>query len=439
MFKKHVQNKLEKLVRKYFRKHHPKLIVVVGGAGKTTTKTAIATVLATKYRIQMEDSNHNTWLSVPPAIMGVRYPDKVHSIRAWRRVFKAMRIRIKSPTGVDMIVQELGTDRPGEIPHFGTYLKPDIVVVTAVVPEHMENFADMNAVAAEELSAAGFSDLTIVNRDDVSEEYAKYADTTNISTYGVNSDAEYWFEITSGSPLEGYRGNLMTPEFGSTPTVINLVGEHNLRAGIAAGMIGAKLGMSAAEIAAALPQIQPVSGRMNVLRGFRGTTIIDDTYNSTPKAAEEALRTLYQIETSQRIAILGSMNELGEMTSYAHGEIGRMCDPSLLDWVITIGADADRYLAPAAKTRGNNVASFASPQEAGAFANKVMNPGAVVLVKGSQNGVFAEEAVKILLAHIDDEQKLVRQSPAWMKIKQDLFEVKFYSEVEEPKNSRKEP
>ncbi|MDR0955591.1 MAG: hypothetical protein LBM73_00520 [Candidatus Nomurabacteria bacterium] len=432
MFKNYVRKKLEKLVKKYFARHHPKLIVVVGAAGKTTTKTAIATVLSTKWRVQMENGNHNTALSVPPAILGVKYPDNVKSVVEWRRVFKAMKIRIKQPTGVDAIVQELGTSAPGEIPHFGTYLKPDIAVITSVLPEHMEFFKDLDAVAKEELNVASWSNLTIVNRDDIDAKFAGYADTHNIDTYGLLEPAEYRFEIDDGSPLDGYQGKFISPDFGAVASAVNLVGEQNVKAAVAAGAVAAKLGMTADEIALALPEIRPVSGRMNILQGFRDTTILDDTYNALPDAVAAALRTLYQIQTPQRIAILGGMNELGQSKSFEHTRIGQLCDPKLLDWVITIGEDAARYIAPAAKHRGNNVASFKSPYDAGAFCNRVMRPGAVILVKGSQNGVFAEEAVKVLLRRIEDEDQLVRQSDNWKKIKDAQFEKNFVTDLAAP-------
>src|SRR5690606_10879582 len=109
--------------------------------------------------------------------------------------------------------------------------------------------------------------------------------------------------------------------------------------------------------------------------------------NSSPLAAEAALRTLYQMQAPQKIAILGSMNELGEMSPQAHEQVGKMCNGSELAWVITIGEDAERYLAPAAKLQGCQVKSFQSPIDAGAFAHKVLEQGALVLAKGSQNKV----------------------------------------------------
>jgi len=423
MFKNYVRNRLEKLVRKYFKIHHPRLVVVVGAVGKTTTKTAIATVLSESLRVRMEDNNHNTDLSVPPALLGVRYPvGKVHSPLAWRRVFRAMKQRIKMPTDVDVIVQELGTDKPGEIAHFGTYLKADIAVVTAIAPEHMEFFGDLTAVAREELAVGEFSDITIVNRDDVDEKYAEYLQTDKVSTYGADVAAEYYFEYEEDDPLSGFNGHFISPELGRVPARVGLIGVHNLKAGIAAAAVATKLGLSAEQISRGLGKIKPVPGRMNVLCGVRGTSIIDDTYNSSPSAVKAALQTLYQVEAPQRIAILGSMNELGETSPAAHAEVGEMCDPTLLEYVVTIGPMAEQYLAPAAKQKGNRVKSFINPVEAGAFVNKIMQPGAVVLAKGSQNGVFAEEAIKVLLRTTADETKLVRQSVEWMRLKRKLID-----------------
>lgn len=437
MFKKHVQKKLEKLVVKYFKKHNPKLIVVVGSVGKTTTKNAIATVLSTKFRVQAERNNLNSEVSVPLAIMGIEFPPEnlLRSPRVWLRIFRAMRKRIRAQQGVDVIIQELATDAPGQIPHYGSYLRPDMAIVTSVAPEHMENFpGGLDEVAREELSVASYSNLTIVNSDDIDMKFAPYVETKNITNYGLAS-GEYRFEIIGGAPLDGYNVKFFAPEFvkidipEGIDATIHLVGEHNVKAAVAAGLVAAKLGMNTEEIAAGLSQIRPVIGRMNILNGLRGSTIIDDTYNSSPDSAIAALQTLYQIIAEQRIAILGSMNEMGNLSAEAHRQVGEACDPNFLEWVITIGEDAARYLAPAARAKGNNVQSFPDPLSAGAFANKVLKSGGVVLAKGSQNGVFAEEAIKILLAHTDDQWKLVRQSGDWLDKKSQLFQSNNFSEL----------
>ena len=123
MLKEYVQRKLEKYVRRYFALHPDvKLVCITGSVGKTSTKMALANILTQEYRIRVHTGNHNTNMSAPLAILGIPYPRDIRSISAWRDVFKQAKRRIKEPADVDIIVQELGTDKPGDIECFGTYL-----------------------------------------------------------------------------------------------------------------------------------------------------------------------------------------------------------------------------------------------------------------------------------------------------------------------------
>ncbi len=420
--KKIIQRLLEIQVKRYFKKHvDTKLVVVTGSVGKTGTKAAIATVLKQRYKVRAHEGNHNTDVSVPLALLDIPYPEKVHSVWAWVKVLLLMQARIRQRDDVDVIVQELGTDKPGDIKSFSTYLKPDIAVVTAVSPEHMEFFKTIEAVAEEELSVASFSKLTIINRDDINEDYAKYANTHQIDTYGTSGVAEFRYVIEDSVPGTSFNGKFVSPTYGEIQVRLQLVGEHNVRAAVAAATVGAKLELSSDEVKLGLQEIKPVAGRMQLLRGVNNSLIIDDTYNSSPLAAQAALQTLYGFQTPQRIAILGSMNELGDTSARAHAELGEMCDPSLLAWVVTIGEEARLHLAPAAIKKGCQVKCFHSPYNAGAFVHKVLEHDGVVLAKGSQNGVFAEESLKAILHATQEENSLVRQSPAWIAKKEAQF------------------
>lgn len=423
MFKKFIQARLERAAKKYFQKHRDvKLVVVVGSVGKTSTKVAIGTVLNEKYRIRLHDGNHNSEISAPLAILGVEYPGNLRHPGEWFGIFRAINKRIKEPADVDVIVQELGTDAPGQIPHFGSYLKPDIAVVTSVSAEHMEFFKTLDAVAAEELSAANFSKIALINRDDIDGKYA--VDITNpyLNTYGTTDVAEYHFTTSDYTYENGFTGLFSGFEW-ETPveTTVHVVGEHSIRAAVAAGAVGAKIGLSPAEISSGMSKIRAVNGRMNILPGLQDSVIIDDTYNSSPLAVESALRALYQMSVPQKIVVLGSMNELGDTSAEAHEAVGALCEPSEIAHVITVGEEAEKYLAPAAKSRGCHVVSFKNALEAGAYVHKVMEPHAAILFKGSQGGIYLEEAVKIVLHSVEDQEKLVRQSPAWMAKKQAFF------------------
>lgn len=424
MFKKRITKRLEKYVRNYFANHPDiKLVVVAGSVGKTSTKIASATILNERYRVRLHTGNHNTHLSAPLAILGVDFPDDIHSFWQWHKVFKAARKRIKAPSETEpqVIIQELGTDHPGEIEQFGRYLLPDIAVITSITPEHMEFFGNLEAVAREELAAANFSKQALINRDDVSAEFSNYVTNSNISTYGSNVSAEYNFETDGFDISTGFKGALNTLEHGKIPMDLHVYGQHSLRPIIAACAVAAKLGLSGEEIARGAAKIRPVPGRMSVLRGANNSMLIDDTYNSSPAALSAALQTLYEIPASSKIAVLGSMNELGAVSAEEHKKIGELCDPVALSWVVTVGDEANNHIAPTAKARGCQVKTCRNALEAGAWARKFAEPGSVILFKGSQGGIYLEEAVKVVLHSTSDEDNLVRQDAKWIKTKQDYF------------------
>ncbi len=424
MFKNYVRKKLEKYVKQYFSKHPDvKLIVVVGSVGKTSTKRAVATLLSQRYKVRMHDGNHNSELSVPLGILGIKYPQNIRSIVAWRAVFAEARRRIHQPDDAEVIVQELGTDHPGDIAAFGAYLVPDIALVTAITPEHMEFFGTIEAVAQEEMSVSDYSKFILINHDDVEPRFADYENNPNFATYGLDGLADYRYEKQEFTLEGGFTGNIIAPEYPEPfAASIKVYGEHSIRPVVGAVAVAAKMGLSPQEIAAGIARIQPVPGRMNVLRGLGGTTIIDDTYNSSPAAAAAALQTLYLLgETApQRIAILGDMRELGASSQSEHEKLGALCDPNMLAWLVTVGPETEKYLAPVARGRGCQVKSVRNAIEAAEFVRSVTEEGAVILAKGSQNEIFLEEAVK-LLCEMTEDIELVRQSDSWRETKDAFF------------------
>lgn len=423
MFRKIIQFKLEALVKRYFSRHPDiKLVAVAGSVGKTTTKVAIATVLSQVFRVRLHEGNHNSELSAPLAILGVEFPDNIRSISAWVNVFRAAKERINSPTDVDIIVQELGSDRIGQIDHYRKYLHPDLGVVTAISPEHMEFFVTMDNVAKEEMGIANFSKQALINRDDIDGEYAKYLTNANVSTYGTSATAENHFISQDFSIEGGYKGQFISRDLEEPiETSVRVVGEHSIRTAVAAFAVGVKMGMDTKSITKGLAAITAAPGRMNILKGIKNSILIDDSYNSSPLAVKSSLQTLYQISAPQRIAVLGSMNELGESSAEEHKKVGELCNPNELAWVITVGDEAEKYLAPVAKAKGCQVKSFKTAVAAGGFVRGAIEDGSVVLFKGSQGGIYVEEAVKVVLRSAADDTKLVRQSPAWIKTKTEFF------------------
>jgi UDP-N-acetylmuramyl pentapeptide synthase len=115
------------------------------------------------------------------------------------------------------------------------------------------------------------------------------------------------------------------------------------------------------------------------------------------------------------------MNELGKHSKELHEQTGKLCDPKQINLVVTIGKDANKYLASEAEKRGCKVMRCPSPYHAADVVRPLLKKEAVILAKGSQNGVFAEEALKELLADAKDAKKLVRQSRRWLKYKESHF------------------
>ncbi|HSH18698.1 MAG TPA: Mur ligase family protein [Candidatus Saccharimonadales bacterium] len=410
---------LEAQVRRLRASHEFKIVAVVGSVGKTSTKLAIAHSLEPSRRVIYQTGNYNDRLTVPLVLFGHKLPS-LFNLFAWVRILIANERTIRLPHFYDVAVLELGTDGPGQIAEFA-YLRPDLTVVTAITPEHMEYFKTLDAVAAEELTVCEFSSQVLVNGDDTPAQYLRGRD---VLTYGQKEGMVYRAGHYVSSGLTGGDVELYMP--GEPPFVAHayILGDQGVKILLAAAATAHLLDLSFDELQRGLAEVKPFAGRMQVLRGIKKSTIIDDTYNASPSPVIAALDVLYKAEATQRIAILGNMNELGDYSREAHREVGRYCDPHKLDLVVTIGPDADAFLAPAAKEQGCYVKTFMSPYEAGAFVKKQLKEGAVVLAEGSQNGVFAEEAIKLLLKHKADADKLVRQSDYWLGVKRRQFKTR---------------
>lgn len=407
---------LEGQVRQLRVTHKFKLIAVVGSVGKTSTKAAIAKVLGANARVLYQEGNYNDRLTVPLVIFDKKMPS-IWNIFAWNDILSMNRATIREDFPYDYVVVELGTDGPGQIKEFA-YLNPDLSVVTAVDFEHMQFFPSLDDVAKEELSVFNFSKQVLVNVDDTPAEYLT---GKRYLGYGIHLKANY--RVTS-NPSSDLKTTSVSFKLGESPEMkvaTNAIGKQGVSIALAAAATAKVLGFNDEEIKAGLKNIEPFPGRMQILSGIKDSTIIDDSYNASPKSVIAALDVLYAISAPQRIAILGNMNELGDFSQEAHLKVGKYCDSKKLDYVVTIGLDANKYLAVAARANGCKVESFGSPYAAGEFVKSIIESKAVILADGSQNGVFAEEALKALLANKKDSSKLVRQSSYWLKLKRSQF------------------
>ncbi|HSX05468.1 MAG TPA: Mur ligase family protein, partial [Candidatus Saccharimonadales bacterium] len=346
---------LESQVRRLRRRHHFKVVAVCGSVGKTSTKLAIADLLGQGLRVRHQAGNYNDRVTVPLVFFGQREPSLFNPI-AWLQVFGANNAEIAFPYPYDVVVVELGTDAPGQLEQFA-YLKPDIAVVTAATPEHMEFFRTLDAVAAEELTVFDYAKRVLVNGDDIPGAYLAGRKFVEYSM--VSKQAQYYAKADSHG-LHGQTLHVTLPK-GEVTAEVQYVGKHAAKFALAATAVAHMLGLKRADITEGLPKLQPFAGRMQILPGIKDSTLIDDTYNASPIAVKAALDVVYAARVPQRIAILGSMNELGDYSPEAHREVGAYCNPKKLDLVVTVGDDAKKWLAPVARAAGCEVRSFTSP------------------------------------------------------------------------------
>ena len=391
------------LAHTYLAKGKHQTVVVTGSVGKTSVTQAIATVLSEEYVVKATKQNYNTHRGVPLTVFDLTIP----TLRiGWvSLIVRAATKAIFSRPKFSMLVLELGSDKPSDVAQFA-FLKPDIAVVTATTPEHMEYFKTIDAVAEEELSTSKFSREIIINAELVPAKFIKkYSNDKSVILYG-NSTSNNVQTDNNDVIISVEDSRISSSEY-------NLIGTAGLSTLLASALVAKRLGMDSASINQGLTNVRPVAGRMNKLAGIDGSVIIDDTYNSSPEAVRVALDYLYDQNVTKRIALLGMMNEMGDESEKFHRQVGSWCDPGKLDLLVTLGKDANNYLAEEAEKNGCTVVRTDSPYEAGNVIRTHLTKDTVVLAKGSQNGVYAEEAIKAWLLDPSDAQKLVRQHSYW--------------------------
>lgn len=407
---------LEMQARRLREAHKFDVVAVVGSMGKTSTKLAIAhTLEVSGRRVRYQKGNYNDRLTVPLVLFDQPLPG-LFNVIAWAKILVHNEWKIKRKYPYDVAVLELGTDGIGQIKQFA-YLRPELAVVTGVAEEHMEFFKTLEAVAHEELAVAQYSHQVIINTDDVAAKYIK-----RMQYIGYGTDTDYTVSVKK-SDITGQNISITKKTKPVAEARIHLLGGPGRKVALAAAVVADILGTEPSAIEHALTSLEPMAGRMQVLEGIQDSVLLDDTYNAAPAAVLSALDVLQEAKAPQRIAVLGTMNELGKTSAKAHREVAAAVNPRKVDLLITIGQQAHDYIAVAARKNGAEVRSFMNPQAAGEYIKQELKSHAVVLFKGSQNGVFAEEAIKPLLKNPKDSRRLVRQTSYWMKQKRKQFNL----------------
>ncbi|MFO0955229.1 MAG: UDP-N-acetylmuramoyl-tripeptide--D-alanyl-D-alanine ligase [Candidatus Saccharibacteria bacterium] len=416
--------RLRKYVRQLLASRDLMIITVTGTVGKTSTKVAIGTLLeAAGKKVGYSEDSYNTETGVPLAIFGLKSPDRNTSPAAWRKIFADIKLSL-ADYPYDVLVIEIAEDERAMMTPWVELLKPTLCVLTGVSPAHMERFASVEQLRDDAVALASLADTVLYNAD---FELVRSVMERKKQTHGFG--LQHGFvraERVTRTPA-GYLTFDLVLDRKKLPIKTRLIAQHGLSAVLAAATVGRELGLSDKVITRGLQAIESPVGRMRRLPAVNDAVLLDDSYNSSPAAVKAALDTLQQLPARSRVAVLGSMNELGDFSADLHREIGRYAAKSQLDMLVTVGKVAGQYLAPAAIEAGMDkpkVKIFRTPYEAGHYLKKHVQANDYILVKGSQNGVFTEETSRILLAPGHHPgRELVRQSKAWKRKKKKSFGI----------------
>lgn len=352
--KKLMERALAHWAKRVLRRSQPEIIGVTGSVGKTMTKEAIYSVLATKFGNDVGRSrgNLNTELGLPLTILGFeRSPDKwvewlwALPIAWWRSLIKKDLPRY--------LVLEMAADKPGDINYLLTIVRPKVAVVTTIGASHLAQFKTIDAVAKEKsglIASLGSDGIAVLNQADL--RVAQMAKLTHGRVVYYRAQAE------------------------------DLAKE-------AAGAVGKLYEIPEDEILEGLKTTEGLPGRMRIVPGVNGSTVIDDSYNANPVSMLAALRQLEGVAQDRngvrKVAILGDMLDLGGYTKQAHQEVIKIAREKA-DYIAGVG-EAMKETSPDKW--------YSNWQEAAEGILKEIKEGDIILVKGS-HGIHLEKVVSKL-------------------------------------------
>jgi UDP-N-acetylmuramoyl-tripeptide--D-alanyl-D-alanine ligase len=345
-----------------------RVVAVTGSAGKTTTKEAIAAALGAKFKVHKSQGNLNNGFGLPLELLRLK-PEH------------------------EIAVVEMGMNHAGEIATLARIASPDWGVVTNVGTAHVENFADGQSGIAraklELVAALPANGVAFLNCDDpyVSQFGRDFPGRAVYFGAGPCADPRL---LEAKEDLDGlhlrFRAGDREGEF-----TLKLLGAHNASNALAGLAVALEAGVELEAAVAAIASLAAGDKRGQVIE-IGGATILNDSYNSNPEALRSMIRTLAGRPAGRRILVAGEMLELGGQGAELHAACGCAAAEAGLDIVVGVGGNAV-HLASTACTGG--VASLFLPDAAaaGQWLKQTLQPGDVVLVKGSR-GVHLERAIE---------------------------------------------
>jgi UDP-N-acetylmuramoyl-tripeptide--D-alanyl-D-alanine ligase len=345
------------------------LVAVTGSAGKTTTKEAIAHVLSARFRVLKSEGNFNNHFGLPLMLLKLELEH-------------------------DVAVIEMGMSHAGEIRALAKIAQPEIGVVTNVAPVHLEFFDSLAGIARakyeliESLPSGG---TAVLNADD---EYVSQFGRDfkgKVMMYGTRSTADVRAEKIRSKGADGSEFEVVIGRVREAAK-LPLVGEHNVLNGLAAVAVGLERGLQFSEAVSALATLAPAEKRGQVLQ-LGNITVINDCYNSNPKALEAMVDALASMAGKRHIVVAGEMLELGPAGEEMHRKAGQHIAGKKIDALVGVRGLAQATVA-AAKQAGMPAEFVESSEDAGEWLAREARDGDVILLKASR-GVKLEKALEI--------------------------------------------
>jgi len=351
------------------------LIAVTGSAGKTTTKEAIAHVLGARFRVLKSEGNFNNHFGLPLMLLKLE-PEH------------------------DLAVIEMGMSHAGEIRALAKIAQPEIGVVTNVAAVHLEFFDSLAGIARakyELVESLPGSGTVVLNADDEYVSQFGRGFKGKVVMYGTRTAADVRAEKIQSQGAQGTEFDVVVGSVREHAT-LPLVGEHNVLNALAAVAVGLERGLKPSEAIAELYTLAPADKRGQVLQ-LGNITVINDCYNSNPKALEAMVDALAAMRAKRRIVVAGEMLELGPAGEEMHRQAGQHVADKKIDVLLGVRGLA-RSMVEGARQAGTRSEFVASPEEAGEWLAGEARDGDVVLLKASR-GVKLEKALEAWKARRD--------------------------------------
>ncbi len=330
----------------------------------------------------------------------------------------------------ECLVLEYGIDHPGEMDALLNIVEPDVAVILAISRNHVENFPNYDAYVAEKLKIIPRSKRVIYNADDVKitrelldhprdEVYSfgrKTAENVDFRARDVHSTLE-WVSFDIQTALD------------TVAIKVPVVWAHQADNILPVFALAVILWKDVHEMTDIFAHLHPQKWRWSLLQWVNDTTILDGSYNGSFEAICAGIEYLEGLgEDFQRFLLLGDMRELGNESEWLHTELAEKIAKSQPHFVILVGEEMRKYTLPVLKELlpSEKIFHFLNARLAGQKMRELLCETEwkkVLFVKGSQNTIFLEEAIKEFLYDMRDTDNLCRQSPRWLKKKADFFDL----------------